>query len=168
MTKALFILLAFISTSGFGQVAKSDSTNKFIYEICVAKKARPGHIIKNEAIGIADTVVAFVSGQLRDKEESISFASISFTNSIGQVFGTISDIDGNYKIALKSDTYSTRFYALGYNEIKIQKLKLGSGQMQEIIVDLGSGSGFVTYEVIFDNKPTDKQLKAKEKELSGN
>ena len=168
MTKGLFIfLLAFVWTSTFGQTTKSDSTKKFVSEICVFRKAKPGHIIKNETYGIGDTIVAFVHGQVREKDEPIAFTNISFTNSQGQVFGTQTDIDGNYKITLNKNTYSVKFFALAYNELKIDKLKLGTGQMHEITVDLGAGGGFHTYEVTFDHKPTDKELKAKEKELTG-
>jgi len=65
-----------------------------------------------------------------------------------------------------SGTYSVKFFALAYNELVIDKLKLGAGQIQEIIVDLGAGGGFHTYEVKFKNKPTEKELKAKEKQLA--
>lgn len=167
MTKGLLIfLLAFVSTSGFGQVTKSDSTKKFVYEICVFRKAKPGHVIKNETVGIGDTIVAFVSGQVREKDEQIAFTNVSFTNSHGKVFGTQTDINGNYKIVLNKNTYSVKFFALAYNELKIDRLKLGTGQMQEITVDLGAGGGFHTFEVTFDHKPTEKELKTKEKELT--
>lgn len=169
MTKGLFIiLLAFALTSAFGQSTKADSTSKFVYEMCVFRKAKPGHVIKNETTGIADTIVAFVSGNVREKDGPVAFTNISFTNPQGQVFGTQTDIDGNYKITLNKNTYIVKFFALAYNEIKIDKLKLGTGQMQEIMVDLGAGGGFYTIEVTFDHKPTEKELKAKEKELTDN
>jgi hypothetical protein len=168
MTKQLFIfLIAFAWTSGFGQAPKADSTKKFVYEICVFRNAKPGHIIKNETYGISDTIVAFVHGQVREKDEPIAFANISFTNTQGKVFFTQTDIDGNYKITLNKNIYSVKFFALAYVELKIEKLKLGAGQMQDIAVDLGTGGGFHTYEVTFDHKPTDKELKTKEKELTG-
>lgn len=167
MIKELFILfLSFVWTNNYAQTKKSDSAETFIYEICVANKAKPGHVIKNKKVGIADTIVAFVTGQVVDKDGGIPFINVSFTNSKGQVFGRTTDLDGNFKITLDSDTYSIKFYGIAYSELKIQKLKLGAGQIQEVSVFMGIAQGFTTYEVKFDHKPTEKELNAKEKELA--
>jgi hypothetical protein len=151
-----------------GQIAKIDTAKVYEYEICVFKNAKPGRIIKNQTIGIADTTVAYISGRVYEKQDSIPFANISLTNSSGQKFGTQTDINGNYKLCIPKGKYSFLIQYIGHNDFIIKKLKLGTGQMQELIIDIGTGGGFHTYG-IFSKKPlTDKELKAKEKKLADN
>jgi len=141
----IFILIHF--NSAFGQDHSPDTSKKYTCEICVFKKGKPGHILKNERTGVADTIVAFVSGKVQSMDGAVPFANISFTNPQGKVAGTSTDIHGHYSIILNSNTYAVRFFALDYSELNIKSLKLGTGQIQELSVDLGSGGKFCTYLV---------------------
>lgn len=161
----VFSLIHF--NNAFAQDHSRDTSKKYTCEICVLKKGKPGHILKNERTGVADTIVAFVNGYVQSNDGAVPFANISFTNSKGKVAGTSTDLYGNYSIILNSGIYTVRFFALDYSEFNIKNLKLGTGQIQNISVDLGSGGKFCTYLVKFDHTPSKKEIKAKEKELAG-
>lgn len=162
----LIYLLILCATLANGQVSKNDSVKEYEYKIYVYKKGKTGQVIKNRTTGIGDTTIAFVSGQVLEKNEPVPFVNVSFTNSSGQKSGAISDIDGYYKIHLKKDIYEISYQNVGYNEFNIKKFKLGSGQMQEIIVDLGTASGYHNYLLSFKKPISDKELKKLEKKLS--
>jgi hypothetical protein len=168
LTKKLIIfLIALGSTKTFGQISSADTTKEIEYEICVFKKSKPGQVVKNHSIGIADTIVAYVSGQVFEKkDEPTPYVNISFTNSSGRITGVVTDVNGKYSICLDKGEYTVKFKYLGFEDVTINKLKLGTGQMQEIIVDLGWAGGYYTY-VIPSKKPlTEKEIKAKTKELT--
>jgi len=162
----LIYFLILVTTFAYGQVSKKDSIKEYEYKICVYKKGRAGQIIKNQTIGIGDTTIAFVSGQVFETKEAVPFVNISFTNSSGQKVGTITDNDGYYKINLKKDIYDISYQYLGNKEFNIKKIKLGSGQMQEIIIDLGIAPGYYNYLLSFKKPLSDKELKKLEKKLS--
>ena len=149
-----------------GQNPKNDSVKEYEYKVCVYKKGKAGQVVKNHTIGIGDTTIAFISGHVLEKKEPVPFVNISFTNSSGQKVGAISDSDGYYKIHLKKDVYEISYQYVGYKEFIIEKVKLGSGQMQEIIVDLGTAPGYHNYLLSFKKPLSDKELKKLEKKLS--
>jgi len=169
MTKvSLILLLTFTWTGVFGQSIESDTISEFKYEMCVYKEEKPGHILKNEQIGIADTTVANIHGQVYSNLEPDPSAFAIFSNSEGLMLIANTDFEGNYKISLKSGWYNIKFYSLGFNEFSIDQLILDKGQIQEIVVDLGTSGGYYTHVVTFKKKPTEEELKAREKELTDN
>ena len=162
----LIYLLILVTTLLHGQTPKNDSVKKYEYEVCVYKKGKIGQVIKNQTIGIGDTTTAFIGGQVIEKKEPVPFVNVSFTNSSGQKVGTYTDNEGYYKIHLKKGNYVVSYKYIGYTEFKIEEVKLDSGQMQEIIVDLGTAQGYHSYLLSFKKPLSDKELKKLEKKLS--
>ncbi len=166
MKKKQYIILFFTFcfyalTKGQIKQAKLDSVKKYEYEICVFKEAKPGHIIINRQRGIADTTVALVWGQVLERAEPIQFVNVSFTDSQAQIKGAITDANGNYRIHLQKGTYIVKFQYIANNTITIDKLQLGTGQIQEINVDLGKGGGFFTYSISSEKPLTTKEFMKK-------
>jgi len=52
---------------------------KYEYEFCVKQEQTPGKVRKNKRVGIADTTVAFLSGQLTEKDETVPYANVTIT-----------------------------------------------------------------------------------------
>ena len=166
LTKKSIIFFLFISTLTFGQNSTQDKKKDFEYEVCVYKKGKAGQILKNHQIGISDTTFAFVSGQVLEKKEPVPFVNITFTNSSGQKSGTLTDTNGRYQIHLNKGEYDITYQNLGFNDVEVKNLKLGAGQMQEIIIDVGIAPGYYNYQLSFKKPMTDKQLEKIRQKLS--
>jgi hypothetical protein len=163
--KYLIFLLIFLTTLVHGQVPKTDYVKPYEYEVCVYKKGKSGQVLKNSTIGFSDTTVAFISGQVFEKKEPLSFAVVSFTNSIGQIIEVVTDIDGKYRTQLTAGTYKIYYCYLGC-KLKIDKIKLVSGQIQELNVDIGIESGYCNYLFSFKKPQSEKDLRRLRKKLS--
>lgn len=147
----------------------SCSTTKgpFTYEICVRQDADTSKIVKNEMIGIADTTTAFLSGQVIDLEtkETLRYANVSLKDKkTEKVYGQATDSLGLFSITVPANDYEFEVNYVGYSSIK-QDLKLGTGEMREMDIELGQGSAFVTYEIKSEKKLNRRQLNIKAEEL---
>lgn len=147
----------------------SCSTTKglFIYEICVRQDAVPSKIVKKKMIGIADTVTALLSGQVIDLEtkETLLYANVSLTDKkTEKVYGQATDSLGQFSITVPANDYEFEVNYVSYSSIK-QDLKLRTGEMKEMDIELGQGGAFVTYEIKSDKKMNRRQLDKKAEEL---
>ncbi len=147
----------------------SCSTTKgpFTYEICVRQDADTSVIVKNEMIGIADTTTAFLSGQVTDlkTKETLLYANVSLKDKkTEKVYGQATDSLGKFSITVPANDYEFKVNYVGYSSIK-QDLKLGTGEMREMDIELGQGGAYVTYEIKSDKKLNRRQLDKKAEEL---
>ncbi|MBW8051444.1 MAG: carboxypeptidase-like regulatory domain-containing protein [Cytophagales bacterium] len=159
-----YLTITFIFLFGLGC---STTKGQYTYEVCVQKPSETSEIVKNENIGIADTIVAFLSGQIIGKgtNEPLAFANVILTNqSTGKKFGMATDTNGTYTITAPADEYEFQINYVGYSTFK-NELKLGTGEIREIDVALGQGGAFVTYEIKSYKKLSRRQLNKKAEEL---
>ena len=103
MTRRLTILILILIGLGC-----STTKGQYTYEICVQKPSDTSKIIKNEVIGIADTTVAFLSGQVIDKKtnETLLYVNFSLTNiETKKVYGIATKEKGEYSITVPAGNY---------------------------------------------------------------
>lgn len=165
MKKNLLLIFACLSYVTYAQTNTATQVKNHTYEINILRKGSPGHVIKNQTMGIADTVVAFVFGSVIEKQTSASFVNVTFTNKNGQTFSTSTDMEGKFKMHLKLGEYKVKFVAQSNNQVIIEKLLLSSGQLQEMMIDMGTPSGHFTYEINSTKPLSAKELKQKEAQL---
>ena len=143
----------------------SCSTTKgpYTYEICVKQAADTSLIVKNKMIGIADTTAAFFNGQVIDKDtkEFLGYVNVTLTHSTTKkIYGQSTDSLGQFTVALPADNYILRINYVGYQSIK-QKVELSTGEIREIMVEIGQGDAFVTYQIRNVKRLNRKQLNKK-------
>jgi len=162
MTRFLAISLIIL----FG-LSCSTARGQYTYEVCVEHPSDTSRIVKNELLGIADTTVAFLSGQIVDNEtnEPLCFANVILTNQrTNEKFGTATDENGTYTVTVPADQYELEINYIGYSTFQ-SELNLSTGELREIDVLLGQGGAFVTYEITSDKKLSQRQLKKRAEEL---
>lgn len=98
-----------------------------------------GKILSNKTIVIADTNIAIIKGQVLDNE-SKGIQSEIFIKSLQSNYqgSYTSDEDGNYSLSFPGELCSLTFEQSGYGKFYLDTITLISGQIQEIIVSLGS------------------------------
>jgi hypothetical protein len=119
--------------------AQSNPDNTKRYFSRTIKKV-PTKVLENKTIGVADTTLACVVGQIvDDKNTPVYFAEVSFRNM--RDTDTVSfqtDSSGHFKLYTSAGNYTILFHDSPYGSLNISSLKLLSGQIQEIKVSLGS------------------------------
>lgn len=150
-------------------LALSCSTTKgpYTYEICVRHDADTSKIVSDEMIGIADTTVAFLSGQVIDlkTKETLRFANVSLKDvKTEKVYGQATDSLGYFSITVPASNYDFEVNYVSYSLVK-SDVKLGTGEMREMKIELGQGGAFVTHEIKSDKKLNRRQLNKKAEEL---
>jgi hypothetical protein len=162
MTRLLTI--AIILTLG---LSCSTTKGPFTYQICVKQDADTSKIVKNEIIGITDTTTVFLSGQVIDLEtkETLLYANVSLKDKkTEKIFGQATDSLGQFSIYVPANDYEFEVKYVGYSPIQ-QDLKLGTGELREMDIELGEGGAFVTYEIKSEKKLNRRQLNKKAEEL---
>ena len=126
------------------------------------KESIDSKITKLETIGVADTTVAFLSGQvmgISTRNDSIVLdtlmhSAIGYKHSekATYVAGVMSEINGVYKIALEPGIYDLKIIYVGYNALILKNISLSIGEMKELNVVLGQGHGTNNYRITENNK----------------
>lgn len=96
-------------------------------------------IISNRMIGIADTTVASVSGQLQDRitGDPLSYANLIFTRLTDSwLYGIPTDTSGNYYITIQPGEYALKASCVRYSTY-YDTITLGVGEMRELSIALG-------------------------------
>jgi hypothetical protein len=139
----------------------------FYYEICIGKPADTSNIIRNVKIGIADTSLAFLSGQVieKDTKEPILFCNVILTKTnSNEIYFVATDENGRYSIKIPSGDYNLKINYIGRLDI-ISGLTLRNGEMREIDASIGHGASFVTYMIESTKRLNKKQLSEKTEQL---
>lgn len=138
----------------------STTKEQYTYEVCVEKESEESEIIKNELIGIADTTIAYLSGQIVNKETKapLTYSAVTLTSErTGGTFGRSTDTNGMYSIRVPADEYKLQIDYVGYSALW-SELKLGTGEIRKIDAALGEAGAFVNYEIKSDKKLNRLQL----------
>lgn len=125
--------------------SQKDTTKTVINGFSKERKDIPARIVSNKTIGIIDTISALIKFKfVDDKNREIELTRVTITNlELRETFKFEFDLlktddFGYYSIYLKPADYSLLFHDNTYGQLKLDSLKLTSGQIQEIIVNLGS------------------------------
>ena len=170
----LLLILIFGTSICFGQrsINKADTSNKYDYRVQFIAGAKKGKLISNKKIGVADTTLAFVTGQIftgeiiDNQKQTIPFAYVIFTNSMnGNKSSIQANYDGIYKAYLSSGKYGVEYKYVGSPTFNLHNLILKEGQLQKINVCLGDAEIPYTYLVKSPYPLTKKELIKKEKSL---
>ncbi|MCG8573792.1 MAG: carboxypeptidase-like regulatory domain-containing protein [Flavobacteriales bacterium] len=135
---------------------------KQTYRHCIVKEAVATEVSKNELIEIADTNIAFISGQVLSKErnEPVQYAYLivhdSTTNKKSNVF---TDSLGNYTLQLSPGQYHVWLKSIGYSTFE-DSLFIKKGEIRQIDFLMGNGRQFITADV------TEKKRKSKKEKVS--
>ena len=157
LVSIILSLIIFNSCKTSNKLANSEG--KYEYELCVFEKGDSARIISNKTIGVSDTIIAFVSGQVFAKEELLFTLIISFSNKkLNRDFIAVTNDEGKYKISIPSGLYDIRFQCVGYEDFVIKNLTFGTGQIQEIKIDFGNSGGFTTYVIVSNKRLSRKNL----------
>ena len=165
-TNILTILLLGLSFFANGQ---TDTTKKkYEYEICVYHRPKEEpKILRNERIGIADTITTFIQGKIFDnKNEPLGFSVLYLTSKTdSSKFGTFADSLGNFKLTVPADKYILSAKCVGYSDLTIDNFEVGKGEIRELNLRLGDGGAFRTYLITSDKPLGKKKLKRISKKM---
>lgn len=94
-----------------------------------------GTVKRMERVGMADTVVAFVSIKTTEEygSDGLPFVSYAFTrlgNSVN--YGGDADANGKFRMALPAGSYRLRVSYAGYHDLPSTQLELKEGEIWEI------------------------------------
>ena len=162
---AQFLMLLFLLTFCWSCAATKEPHTHFI---CVKQDGVPSQILRNEQVGIADTSVAFISGNVSDlvTSENISYAVVTFKDeSTEKVYGQSTDTLGKFSIIIPAGSYTFKVFFVGYAEINLD-LTIRTGEMREINTGLGQDEAFVTYEINSPKKLNRRQLREEANKLN--
>jgi hypothetical protein len=126
-----------LTTYSFGQ--KADL-------VCKEVKGVKSKITDNKNIGVMDTVLFLVRGQItkrKDVEDNQDLKGINVNlKNIngGQIIGASTDENGNFQIWGDKGTYNLEVSYIGLDNLVIKKLKIGSGEIRLINAILGLGT----------------------------
>jgi len=168
MKQKILVLVIFFSIWSIRLLGQPEKQKEYGYDLCVYynEKDKPS-LLTNETLGIADTILALVYGKVFDFESNpLAYANIKFENYIDTIKrGCTSDSLGNYRIYLPSGDFKLTMSFVGFSDFVLNGLKLGSGEIKQIIAKLGSGSGYRNYRIESDKPLSEKQLNRLERKL---
>ena len=126
----------------------------------------PSVVTINENILIADTTIVSISGKvlgsyIHERKDTITepleFANVMLTNvKTKEVFGQVTEVGGLYNLTIPAATYTLDVRFIGYNQIVVENVKLGTGEILNFSANLGQGIGEEYFRV--RNHRTTKEL----------
>lgn len=141
---------------------------KYQYEVCIylEPKEKPV-VLKNETIGIVDSIVACIYGTIYDYEnQALGFASLHLTSLTDSSFyGVILDSLGKFNLKLPADKYTLTALFTGYTSLIIEELQLETGELSELKLQLGNGGTFMSYLIHSNRQLNQRQLNKIKKRL---
>jgi hypothetical protein len=114
--------------------------------ICREVKGVNSKITDNKSIGVMDTVLFLVRGQItkrQDVEDNQNLKGINVTlRNVdgGQTIGASTDEKGNFQVWGDRGTYTLEISYIGLDKIIVKKLRIGSGEIRLINAVLGLGT----------------------------
>lgn len=141
-------IVAFLIGTFFISTFVCDSSNNHnlkLHYINRFDSSEKSKIIKNKKIGTTDTAIAFVSGCIIDyNNQPITYATIVLrTGDSSKKYIRNTDSSGCFKISVPVGNYTLIASCVWYNSVSIKKMKLGHGEIREVIVKLGRSSTFI-------------------------
>jgi hypothetical protein len=137
MKDSVLILLMILSFSNCFAQTEPNNAHKYFSKTTKKVSAK---MLENKTLGIADTTLAYITGQIIDNEHrGVYYADIIITNVTNKDSSSFqTDSLGYFKFYIRAGDYSLQFRDNVYGGLIINSLKLRSGQIQEIKVSLGS------------------------------
>lgn len=127
MIKLALIFLIIITISCASKIVQNPILN-------IEDKKECNKITINQQIGIADTIMSFLSGEIIEcgTEKPIQYCKVVLTSiKTRKVFGGITDVEGKYSLSAPADNYYLSFNQINYRTMR-DTLKLHSGEMRKI------------------------------------
>jgi len=144
MKRTFYILTIIVSTLLWSCVRKP------IYTCGLGHLAnRPkieSKIIELNRTGIADTTIAFISGQILGKDstdagvgiDSLGFANVYVVDNVtGKTIGKATDLNGKFEFTIPSASYDLKVQYIAYNTLIIRNVYFGTGDIVEFNAVLG-------------------------------
>ncbi|WP_179016888.1 carboxypeptidase-like regulatory domain-containing protein [Winogradskyella forsetii] len=112
-------------------------------------------IIELKRIGIADTTLASISGKIYaksiNKNDTLT-DNFAFTNiwvrdlKTDSLIGTTSDSKGEFQFTIPASEYDLQVQFIGFNNLKVKNVKVGTGDIISFSAILGQGNGTTEYK----------------------
>ncbi|EDP70745.1 hypothetical protein FBALC1_08298 [Flavobacteriales bacterium ALC-1] len=112
-------------------------------------------ILELKRIGIADTILASISGKIYaksiNKNDTLT-DSFAFTNiwvrdlKTDSLIGTTSDYKGEFQFTIPASEYDLQVQFIGFNNLKVKNVKVGTGDIISFSAILGQGDGITEYK----------------------
>ena len=112
-------------------------------------------IIELKRIGIADTTLASISGKIYAKsinKNDTLIANFAYTNiwvrdvKTDSLIGTTSDSKGEFQFTIPASEYDLQVQFIGFNNLKVKNVKVGTGDIINFSAILGQGDGTTEYK----------------------
>ncbi|MFC0604569.1 carboxypeptidase-like regulatory domain-containing protein [Winogradskyella pulchriflava] len=112
-------------------------------------------ILNLKRIGIADTTLASISGKIYAKsinEKDTLTDNFAFTNiwvrdlKTDSLIGTTSDSKGEFQFTMPASEYDLQVQFIGFNNLKVKNVKVGTGEIISFSAILGQGDGTTEYK----------------------
>ena len=112
-------------------------------------------IIELKRIGITDTNFASISGKIYLKSinkndtltDKFPGANILVKDiKSDSIIGTVSNLKGEYQFTIPASEYDLEVQFIGFNNLKIKNIKIGTGEIINFSAILGQGNGVTEYK----------------------
>jgi len=114
-------------------------------------------IIQLKRIGIADTTIASISGKVYGKIkylnkkdtiiENLQYANIWVTDKkTDSSVGTTSNLKGEFQFNVPASKYDLNVQFIGFNNIKVKNIKIGTGDIIDFKTILEPGDGVTEFK----------------------
>src|SRR5688572_12213659 len=114
--------------------------------ICKEVKGENSKIVDNKNVGVMDTVLFLVQGQITKRKDVEDYRKLKDTNitlkniESGKIVSVVTDEGGNFKIWGNKGTYTLEVSFIGLDKIIVKKLRVGSGEIRLFNAMLGPGT----------------------------
>ena len=167
MKQPFYIFIILITALLYGCARKPVYTCGFGY---LSNKPKiHSKVIKLKRTGIADTTVAFISGQIFGKDsidkgitiDTLEYANVYVVDNVtGKVIGKATDLNGKFDFTVPSATYDLNVQYAAYNTLIIRNVFFGTGDVLELNAVLGqSGTADDSSEYKILNEWTIEEIK---------
>jgi hypothetical protein len=166
MAKPLTILTLIVS------LGLTNCSQKQIYTCGLAYlDSRPGidsKVLYLERVGIADTTIAIISGEISGKDSSefgvttdiLIGSSVYLTDKLtGEIYYQTTDLEGKYQIHVPASTYNFKVQYISYNTLIVRDVIFGTGDIVQFYAMLGQrGAGHDSTVFIMQPDKTIKKI----------
>jgi len=161
--KKLFII-SILFVIGYG----CSIFKRYTYEICLRNLGETSLLTNNRLIGIADTTIVSISGQILDKRSSelAPYAIIQLKNIVATK-PIIQNVEptGEFSFDVYPGKYRLKVSHLGYNEIDTIVV-FKSGEIRNMTLSLGKADGFTMHQIKSKKELTNDELEELTKKLT--
>lgn len=128
------------------------------YHFCVATKSTSSQIQNTVLTATTDSSTSILKGEVTESRtgEPIGFAYIRVENK-DFFIDTLCNIEGEFSLEIPVDSFDIIVSAPGYMDLSLKDY-FGSRQLREMHFSLGSGQGFIEYEITSRKELSQEEL----------